>query len=197
MDKRFYQYKPYKELPPALARRRGCTSQRQGPGLACTGQGRRGVEAAGGDVALEPDQATTTYVLISCRMVPPLDGQSILLLLSLSNDRGANQGLRRSPVQQFCSARQRYTWRGSSSSAPSLSPRPSLGRSRSLISSANRAGPTSASSPCSPPGIVHTCVRVSRIHTVREAQSAIRWAHHSRRDVWPCEILWYVLAAGV
>ena len=30
---------------------------------------------------------------------------------------------------------------------------------------------------CSP-GIVHTCVRVPRIHTVREARSAIRRAHY-------------------
>ena len=69
--------------------------------------------------------------------------------------------------------------------------------SQSLISSTNRAGPTSASSPCSPPGIVHTCVRVSRVYTVREVQSAIRRAHHSWRDVWPRGILWYVPGCDV
>ena len=31
---------------------------------------------------------------------------------------------------------------------------------------------------------MHTCVRVSRVYTVREAQSAIWQAHDSRRDVW-------------
>ena len=154
------EYKPYKELPPALL-------AQQGPAL---------IALSLVDVAANPkynDQdwpvrgkvvvawkqlgmmLRWSQIKISCPMVP-LNGQLILLLLSVSNDRGPKQGLRRSPIQQFCSARQRYTWRGSSSSASSLSPRASLGRSRSLTPSANWAGPTSASSPCSPPGIVHT-----------------------------------------
>ena len=49
---------------------------------------RRGVETAGDDVALEPDQATTTHVPISCRMVLPLTVSQTTFLLSLSNDRG-------------------------------------------------------------------------------------------------------------
>ena len=49
---------------------------------------RHGVETAGNDVALEPDQATTAHVPISCHMVLPLTVSQTTFLLSLSNDRG-------------------------------------------------------------------------------------------------------------
>ena len=112
---------------------------------------RHGVEAAGDDAALEPDQATTTHVPISFRMVPPLRRSAkppFFYIFSMTVDLIEFTMITSTAV---LFGRRHYTWRlpGSPSSAPSRLPWALPGRPRSLTSSANWAGLTSVSSPCS------------------------------------------------
>ena len=112
------------------------------------------MEAVGDDIALEPDQATTTHIPVSCRMVPPLRRSvkppsyylfPMTVELNGVYDDHQYSGSVRKDNATHCAFLVRH-----------------LARS---------------------PGIVHTYVRVSWVYTVREPQYAIRRAHHSRRDV--------------
>ena len=142
---------------------------------------RRGVETAGKDVALEPDQVTTTHVPISCRMVLPLTVSQTTFLLSLSNDRGFTTITSTMVLFGKTTLRMALSWL-----VPIGALALSMGRVVRIplyLAQTRLVEPPDCHLARSP-GIVHTCVRVPRVYTVREAQPAIRRAHYSRRDVW-------------
>ena len=154
------------------------------------------MEATGDDVALEPDQATTTHAPISCRMVPSLRRSVELpwcypfLMTEDLNRVYDNHQYSRSVWKDNAT-------HGTFLARPHWRPRTFHGHRRVARVPLHPAQ-TGLVQPshchlARSFGIVHTCVRVSRVYTVREAQSTIRRAHHPRRDVWPRDILWYVL----
>ena len=145
------------------------------------------MEAVGDDIALEPDQATTTHIPVSCRMVPPLrrsvkPPSYYLFPMSVElngvyddhqcygfvrKDDATHGAFLLRPHRRPCA----FHWHRRVARIPLYLVQ------TGLVEPLDRH-------PARSSGIVHTCVRASRVYTVREAQSAIRRAHHSRRDVW-------------
>ena len=158
------------------------------------------MEVVGDDVALEPDQATTTHISVSCRMVPPLRRSvkppsyylfpMTVELYGVYDDHQYNGSVRKDDATHCAFLARPHRRPCAFHGHRQFARIPLYLAQTGLVEPPDHHLARS-------PGIVHTRVRVSRVYTVREVQSAIRRAHHSWRDVWPCDILWYVLAAGV
>ena len=149
------------------------------------------MEAAGDDAALEPDQASTAHVLISYRMVPPLRRLAkppFFYLFSMTVD-----------LTEFTMITSTAVLFGKATlhMAPSwlvlvgvLAPSMGIAWSLAFPYIQRELGWSNLRIVTLLALLVScTCVRVFRVHSVSEAQSAIRRAHHFWRDVWPRDIL--------